>query len=112
MSDSVRPPSVDAVTRRLAGRPELAALPRPFLVDAVRAAIATHPNDAENVAAALARVASRRLLMPVINATGTLLHTNLGRSPRPAQAGSPTSPGSAVRGVNIELDRMRLTVSA
>ncbi len=44
----------------------------------------------------MARQRSRRMLMPVINATGTLLHTNLGRAP--VEVHSPA------RYANIELD--------
>jgi len=49
-----------------------------MLVDAAREAIATGDPDS---AAVLARSLQRRLLTPVINATGTILHTNLGRAP-------------------------------
>jgi L-seryl-tRNA(Ser) seleniumtransferase len=67
-----RPPSVDSLARSLSG------LPHPLLVDAARAAIA-----AGDPASAGERVVSmqRMLLTPVVNATGVLLHTNLGRAP-------------------------------
>ena len=69
-----RPPSVDALARSL----EPIGLPHPVLVDIARAAIA----DGEPLSAAPRAEAFRRtLLMPVVNATGVLLHTNLGRAP-------------------------------
>ena len=69
-----RPPSVDRLARSLAGT----GLPHRLLVDAARAAIAAgDPGSAETRAHTLAR----RMLTPVINATGVLLHTNLGRAP-------------------------------
>ncbi len=69
-----RPPSVDALARSLAAT----GLPHPILVDIARAAI-----DADDVESAGARAEAfrRTLLMPVVNATGVLLHTNLGRAP-------------------------------
>jgi L-seryl-tRNA(Ser) seleniumtransferase len=70
----VRPPSVDALARELAD----IELPHPLLVDAARAAIA-----AGEPASARERAERTRLdlLRPVVNATGVLLHTNLGRAP-------------------------------
>ena len=53
-------------------------LPHPLLVDAARQAIAAgDPESARERAEAL----SLLLLQPVVNATGVLLHTNLGRAP-------------------------------
>jgi len=57
-----------------------------MLVDVARSAIAEavaegDPASATSRAEASAREAARRLLGPVINATGVLLHTNLGRAP-------------------------------
>ena len=69
-----RPPSVDALARSLAG----SGLPHPLLVDVARQAIA---DDAVADAPGRADVLRRTLLTPVINATGVLLHTNLGRAP-------------------------------
>jgi L-seryl-tRNA(Ser) seleniumtransferase len=70
----VHPPSVDQLARSLADT----GLPHPLLVDVARAAIAD--GDHENADRRAAQMAAS-LLQPVINATGTLLHTNLGRAP-------------------------------
>ena len=70
----MRPPSVDALARTIAD----VELPHPLLIDAARAAIASgDPNGAREIAEAT----RDSLLRPVINATGVLLHTNLGRAP-------------------------------
>ncbi|HEY8496564.1 MAG TPA: L-seryl-tRNA(Sec) selenium transferase [Limnochordales bacterium] len=85
-----------AVDHLLQAPPVVAAavgLPRPLVTDAVRAAIdnarrailagAAAPEQAEleEAAAEQVRALRRRLLVPVINATGVVLHTNLGRAP-------------------------------
>lgn len=82
-STTDRPPSVDALARSLAPT----GLPHPILVDIARAAIADGaPHEATHRAEAFRRT----LLTPVVNATGVLLHTNLGRAPlahhQPARA--------------------------
>ena len=89
-----RPPSVDALARSLAQ----VDLPHPLLVDAARQAIAAgNPSAAEAVATEL----KRSLLTPVINATGIIAHTNLGRAPMTtAGAGNEGS----WRAVNLEFD--------
>ena len=69
-----RPPSVNALAQRLAGR----GIPHPILVDLARQAIA---DDAVDEYEQRAANFLRTLLTPVINATGVLLHTNLGRAP-------------------------------
>jgi L-seryl-tRNA(Ser) seleniumtransferase len=85
----MRPPSVDALARSLAST----GLPHPLLVDVARRAIAEgHPE----AAAALARDLQRTLLQPVVNATGVLLHTNLGRAPLAVH--------HPARATNLELD--------
>jgi L-seryl-tRNA(Ser) seleniumtransferase len=71
---SERPPSVDAVARSLGD----VGLPHPLCVDIAREAIAA--GDVGS-ARARARAYRRSLLTPVVNATGVLLHTNLGRAP-------------------------------
>jgi len=87
-----RPPSVDALARELAD----VGLPHPLLVDAARAAIAAgDPASARGRAEAVAAA----LLRPVINATGVILHTNLGRAPLTAGA-----PAEARRYSNLEFD--------
>jgi L-seryl-tRNA(Ser) seleniumtransferase len=88
-----RLPSVDQLLRALADRPEVAGLPRPRLTALVREALDTErqgvrdhaqpPADAETLAErvlATVRRAGLFSLRPVINATGVVLHTNLGRS--------------------------------
>ncbi|NND74240.1 MAG: L-seryl-tRNA(Sec) selenium transferase [Ilumatobacter sp.] len=74
MTAPSRPPSVDTLARSLSA----SGLPHPILVDIARAAI-----DAGDVESAPARADAfrRTLLTPVVNATGVLLHTNLGRAP-------------------------------
>ncbi|HUQ39164.1 MAG TPA: L-seryl-tRNA(Sec) selenium transferase [Acidimicrobiales bacterium] len=86
----MRPPSVDALARTLA----TTGLPHPLLVDIARDAIAD--GDVES-ATARAEDVRASLLGPVVNATGVLLHTNLGRSPLAAGA-------SHWRYANVELD--------
>jgi L-seryl-tRNA(Ser) seleniumtransferase len=86
------PPSVVALARELADL----GLPHPLLVDAARAAIAAgDPVSARARAEAVAAA----LLRPVINATGVLLHTNLGRAPLGASGGTETG-----RYMNLEYD--------
>ncbi|MGH9271018.1 MAG: hypothetical protein ACRDZ2_07075, partial [Ilumatobacteraceae bacterium] len=80
-----RPPSVDALARSLTS----SGLPHPLLVDIARGAIA---DGAVADAPARAEALRRTFLTDVVNATGVLLHTNLGRAPlehhQPARASS------------------------
>jgi L-seryl-tRNA(Ser) seleniumtransferase len=72
-------------------------LPHAVLVDLARAAVAEGP-DAWSTEAAIERAKQfrLRLLSPVVNATGVLLHTNLGRAPYPF--------AHAERAINVEFD--------
>ena len=73
-SPADRPPSVDALARSIAS----SGLPHAICVDVAREAIAAGDPASASLRAKAFR---RTLLMPVINATGVLLHTNLGRAP-------------------------------
>ncbi|MFP5318726.1 MAG: L-seryl-tRNA(Sec) selenium transferase [Acidimicrobiia bacterium] len=90
-----RPPSVDALARSLAD----IDLPHPLLVDAARRAIAA--GDPSSARALAERVAAT-LLCPVVNATGVLLHTNLGRAPLAGRG--PLGDAGALRYSNLEFD--------
>ncbi|MFT4867272.1 MAG: L-seryl-tRNA(Ser) seleniumtransferase [Ilumatobacter sp.] len=74
MTAPSRPPSVDKLARSL----KATGLPHPILVDIARAAIDAGDHES---ASARAEQFRRTLLTPVVNATGVLLHTNLGRAP-------------------------------
>jgi L-seryl-tRNA(Ser) seleniumtransferase len=91
MSDPRRAlPSVNALLESDTVRPLLASAPRELVVNAVRDAVAAArdgtdaPRDAGEWGAAIRdalAIRRRRSLRPVINATGVILHTNLGRAP-------------------------------
>jgi len=93
MSGTGRPPSVDRLARAMAP----SGLPHALCVDLAREAVAAGPEHWDTQAALdRAHHQARLLLSPVVNATGVLLHTNLGRAPlavqHPAQA------------INVEFD--------
>jgi L-seryl-tRNA(Ser) seleniumtransferase len=91
MSDPRRAlPSVNTLLESDTVRPLLASVPRELVVNAVRDAVAAArnatdaPRDAGEWGAAIRdalAMRQRRSLRPVINATGVILHTNLGRAP-------------------------------
>ena len=86
-----RLPQVERLTRLLES--DGAGLPRPVLVDAVRTVVdvarkrarrtKTVPGEEELVAMCRDELRRRKqaMLTPVVNATGVILHTNLGRAP-------------------------------
>ncbi len=95
-----RPPSVDALARELSLRH---SLPHALLVDIARRAIANSATtvkisavSVKEFADQLATEFSQSLLRDVINATGVLLHTNLGRAPMAMQTSN--------RASNLELN--------
>jgi L-seryl-tRNA(Ser) seleniumtransferase len=78
MVTPLRPPSVDALARVMSD----SGLPHAVCVELAREAIAEGPASYERSAAITrANAFAHSLLGPVINATGVLLHTNLGRAP-------------------------------
>ena len=104
-------PSVNALLERDAIRALLDQAPRSVVVDAVRATIdsaragSVPGSDAEwsaAVSAALGR-AQRPSLRRVINATGVVLHTNLGRAPL-ARAAIDAMQRAATGYTNLEYD--------
>lgn len=86
-------PSVDQLLRRISEHPAVRGLPRPRLTAAAREVLDAErrrlrsaespPADVESLAAAVVAALQRTglfSLRPVINATGVVLHTNLGRA--------------------------------
>ena len=86
-------PSVDALVRQVAERPETRGLPRPRLTALVRDVLDAerrrvragrgHATNADSLAARIMEEVKRTglfSLRPVVNATGVVLHTNLGRA--------------------------------
>lgn len=88
-----RPPSVDSLARDLA---RSVPLPHAVLVDCARSAIASGAADPRSAAAESAVAFGNSLIGDVVNATGVLLHTNLGRAPLPHV--------STGRASNVEFD--------
>ncbi|MEA2058857.1 MAG: L-seryl-tRNA(Sec) selenium transferase, partial [Actinomycetota bacterium] len=99
-------PSVDALGAHLGAESDL---PRPLVIAVARDAIeqartamlAGEPAEPALAAATRLRALADARPREVINATGVLLHTNLGRAPLPEPARSVTAPGGYT---NVEFD--------
>jgi L-seryl-tRNA(Ser) seleniumtransferase len=106
-------PSVDAILVALERRGALSKLSHASAADIVRGVVEEHrararagnPVDAaaiERDASDRIAAASARTLRPFLNATGILLHTNLGRAPLPSEAREAAAEAGGA--VCIELD--------
>jgi hypothetical protein len=115
-------PAVETVLQQPALAGALQALPRPVVVEAVREAIdeararlrangaGSGPDAAAlaELAARAARRAARPALERVLNATGIVLHTNLGRAPYAAAARAAiASVGAGYSSLEVDLDTGR-----
>jgi len=110
-----RLPSVDSLLRSEPGRRASGTLGRPVVRRAIRevlddarraAARGGAPPERDAILARAAALAARMSfgLSPVINATGVVLHTNLGRAPLPKEA--VRAVGRSARGyTDLEVDR-------
>src|SRR5512143_3137853 len=88
-------PSIEQLLRRPSLEPRLSSLPRARAVAALRLAVEqvrarllrgeARPFEDADVDAALRQLATPNL-RPVLNATGVVLHTNLGRAPLAPEA--------------------------
>lgn len=114
MSSAMRQlPAVHQLLDDPALRPAIADFGRPAVTEAVRAVVADaraaalagdHAVDVTGlVGQTIARLRARPRLRRVINATGVLLHTNLGRAPL-AEAATEAIAEAARNYVNLELD--------
>ena len=107
-------PAVDALTERLAAAGETAGTPRALATEAVRAALdearaarlAGREADPEELARREIRRLRRLRHRPVVNATGVLLHTNLGRAPLHPEAAAQARTAAVDYG-NLEFDLNR-----
>ena len=105
-------PAIDELLGRPSLLPLFAKKSRPVIVQALREAVdaarqrllSGDPRgfDEADVERALTRIGTPRLI-PVINATGVVLHTNLGRAPL-AEGAAQRVAQLAVRYANLEID--------
>jgi len=99
-------PSVDALADRIGG-----SVPRAIVVDASRAAVEQARSDLakgreanpEAMARQMVRAIERSAGIPIVNASGVLLHTNLGRAPWSTRAVERAS-AAAAGYTNLEMD--------
>ncbi|MBS2035834.1 L-seryl-tRNA(Sec) selenium transferase [bacterium] len=90
----MRYPSIDRLLQTSQARPWFNEFPRPQIVQGLRQAVqeareaglARQEEELVQRAESLLRQSVQPSLVPVINATGVLLHTNLGRSPLSSRA--------------------------
>jgi L-seryl-tRNA(Ser) seleniumtransferase len=103
-------PSVEQLAARLPG------IPHALAVRAAREAVAAarerlleggELGDLERDAAALAECARRPSLRPVLNASGVIVHTNLGRAPLPGEAVEAAAAASGYSNLEYELESGR-----
>lgn len=107
-------PAVGALTERLVAAGETAGTPRALATEAVRAALdearaarlAGREADPEELARREIRRLRRLRHRPVVNATGVLLHTNLGRAPLHPEAAAQARTAAVDYG-NLEFDLNR-----
>jgi len=109
-------PSVGVLLESLEVAPLIARAPRSLVTEAIRSVVdgarqdpASAPNDMAGWATAIGErlaLLERPSLRPVINATGVVLHTNLGRAPLPAAALNAITETAAVA-CNLEYDLER-----
>jgi L-seryl-tRNA(Ser) seleniumtransferase len=103
-------PSVEQLAARLPG------IPHALAVRAAREAVAAarerllegdELGDLEREAAALAERAQRPSLRPLVNASGVIVHTNLGRAPLAGQAVEAAAAASGYSNLEYELESGR-----